>query len=197
MEALINKHVDSAMKSILQTPAKRASKKHQELDWDHNVTQIDRNCANLEDHASQISHDFDLYPAEDIQLPDTIVHALAKELPTTNVKTKTKHHSSFYHCRAMFSIPKPPLDPDFEVGCNDDVLSETAHQSLNTVESAKKRSVTDWLAQERKKTVSKLAMLCESTTPLKRQALPSSVTWNGKGGADFEKYLDKVTGHVG
>ena len=30
----------------------------------------------------------------------------------------------------------------------------------------------------------------------KEQSLPISVTWNGKGGIDFEKYLDKITGHV-
>ena len=39
-------------------------------------------------------------------------------------------------------------------------------------------------------------MVCISTTPLKRTPLPISIQWTGKGGTDFEKYIDRVTGHI-
>ena len=41
-----------------------------------------------------------------------------------------------------------------------------------------------------------MATLCHNTTPLKRSALPPNVTWNGRAGVDFERYIDKFTGHV-
>ena len=42
----------------------------------------------------------------------------------------------------------------------------------------------------------KLTVLCKSTTPLKTYPLPSSVYWNGKGGLEREKFIDKFAGHV-
>ena len=37
--------------------------------------------------------------------------------------------------------------------------------------------------------------MCHSL-PFKRSPLPISVQWTGKGGTDFEKYIDRITGHI-
>ena len=48
------------------------------------------------------------------------------QLPRTNTKYKHNIRTSFYfHGQrlAFFEVPKSPLDDDFVVGCNDDLLN--------------------------------------------------------------------------
>ena len=42
----------------------------------------------------------------------------------------------------------------------------------------------------------KMAVVCTSTIALKRSPLPITVQWLGKGGATFESYIDRITGHI-
>jgi hypothetical protein len=123
-------------------------------------------------------------------------------LPRTHVKSNRSRRSSFYRSgnrKAHFEVPKSPLDVDFYVGCNDDLISSHANPSETSLTSDQKeqgRQTRDWMRKAAQDAKSKMAVLCTSTTQLKRSPLPITVQWNGKGGFDFEKYIDKVTGHI-
>jgi len=67
---------------------------------------------------------------------------------------------------------------------------------LNTVQKEARDKTKEWLRKKCEETKVQLAKICSSTTALKRAPLPTTVVWNGKGGIEFEKFLDKFTGHV-
>ena len=125
-------------------------------------------------------------------------------LPRTNAKYKSNRNRRSSFCRSgnrnvFFEVPKSPLDADFHVGCNDDLLSFQASPSQTSLASDQKeqgRQTKEWMRQAAHDAKSKMAVLCTPTSQLKRSPLTISVQWNGKGGSDFEKCIDKVTGCV-
>ena len=85
------------------------------------------------------------------------------------------------------------------VGCNDDLFSKTTASSSGSITSEqrqKKRETAEFMRKTLADGKAELATICSSSTPLKRAALPSTVTWNGRCGKDFEVFIDRVTGHV-
>ena len=62
-------------------------------------------------------------------------------LPRTNAKSNRNRRSSFDrsgNMKAFFEVPKSPLDADFHVGCNDDLLSSQSSPSEASLTSNQK-----------------------------------------------------------
>ena len=117
--------------------------------------------------------------------------------PTTYKSKRLNRRSSFYNRRSTFEYPKSPLDVDYKVGCNDDLFSASSSSSQSLDSNQKKASnvCKEWMRQvHQKKPI--FAKITQNTTPMKRSPLPTSVVWTGKSGKDFEKFIDKFTGHV-
>ena len=108
--------------------------------------------------------------------------------------------TSFYQSggrHATFLHPKSPLDAEYHIGCNDELISTaSSDNSLDTKQRDARKATQEWMQQYAAAAKVKLAVPCKSTTPLKRSPLPYSVFWNGKGGLELEKFIDKFTGHV-
>ena len=120
------------------------------------------------------------------------------QLPRTTHKSNKNRRSSFYlesNRQAFFELPKSPLDSSFVVGCNDDLLNPS-ESSLTSEQRETIRKSRDWMRKAAQDATAKMAVLCTSTITLKRSSLPSSVSWNGVGGKDFEDYIDRITGHI-
>jgi len=117
---------------------------------------------------------------------------------TSKVKGKNRR-SSFYRAgnRRGAAYATSPFDVEYEVGCNDDLFSnDTSHDGIGSLASAKKAAMNktrEWLRKQREDAQIKFN---KTEVTLKRSPLPTSVVWNGKGGIEFEKFLDKFTGHV-
>ena len=119
------------------------------------------------------------------------------QLPTPSFKGR---RSSFYTRgkRASFEFPKSPWEPDYTAGCNDDhfSISNASEESQNSEQKRKATLIRDWKLETSKKSDVRLQDVCTSTTTLKRSPLPSTVIWSGKGGKEFERFIDKFTGHI-
>ena len=73
-----------------------------------------------------------------------------------------------------------------------------ATTSSHTQTSSQKKASNccqEWLHQARQPQPT-FAKICTSTALLKRTPLPMTVVWMGKGGQEFEQYIDCFTGHV-
>jgi len=125
-----------------------------------------------------------------------------ESIPDLTPFPKKKPARSFkptHNRKGDYSIPKSPMDAGFQVGCNDKYLDLSTIGSEGTLTSSqkkRKKKVEDWMRSIRADSKAKTTSLCTTKTPLKRAPLPSSVSWNGKGGLLFEKFIQQFTGHV-
>src|SRR5210317_1857129 len=125
---------------------------------------------------------------------------LYARLPRTSNKLCPNRRSSFYQKgRKPASRPfKLPLDPDFNVGCNDDLLSVTSSvtSKANTSIQNLKKETRNWKLKQQREVAAKLDRPCSDDLRLKRAPLPTSITWNGNSGKPLEDYISKFKGHV-
>src|SRR5210317_1054679 len=93
---------------------------------------------------------------------------------------------------------KSPLDPDFNVRCNDDLLSVTSSvtSEANTSIQNLKKETRNWKLKQQREVSAKLDRPCSEDVRLKRAPLPTSITWNGNAGKPLEDYISKFKGHV-
>src|SRR5210317_1128720 len=125
---------------------------------------------------------------------------LYARLPRTSSKLRPNRRSSFYQRgRKPAARPfKSPLDPDFNMGCNDDLLSETSSvtSEANTSIRNLKKETRNWKLKQQREVAAKLDRPCSDDLRLKRAPLPTSITWNGNAGKPLEDYISKFKGHV-
>src|SRR5210317_274479 len=125
---------------------------------------------------------------------------LYARLPRTSTKLRPNRRSSFYQKeRKPAATPfEFPLDPDFNVGCNDDLLFVTSSVTSEANSSIRnlKRKTRNWKLKQQREVSAKLDQLCTEDLRLKRAPLPTSITWNGNAGKPLEEYISKFKGHV-
>src|SRR5210317_2334555 len=125
---------------------------------------------------------------------------LYARLPRTSNKLRPNRRSSFYQKgRKPAARPfKSPLDLDFNVGCNDDLLSVTSSvtSEANTSIQNLKKETRNWKLKQQREVSAKLDQPCTEDLRLKRAPLPTSITWNGNAGKPLEDYISKFKGHV-
>src|SRR5210317_132548 len=93
---------------------------------------------------------------------------------------------------------KSPLDPDFNVRCNNDLLSVTSSvtSEANTSIQNLKKETRNWKLKQQREVSAKLDQPCTEDLRLKRAPLPTSITWNGNARKPLEDYISKFKGHV-
>src|SRR5210317_407023 len=125
---------------------------------------------------------------------------LYDRLPRTSNKLCPNRRSSFYQKgRKPDARPfKSPLDPDFNVGCNDDlhsVTSSVTSEANTSIQNLKKETRT-WKLKQQREVSAKLDQPRSEDLRLKRALLPTSITWNRNAGKPLEDYISKFKGHV-
>src|SRR5210317_247294 len=122
------------------------------------------------------------------------------QLPRTSSKLCPNRRSSFYQKGRKFAARpfKFPLDPDFNVGCNDNLLSVTSSVTSEANSSIRnlKKETRNWKLKQQCEVAAKLDRPCSDDLRLKRAPLPTSITWNGNAGKPLEDYISKFKGHV-
>src|SRR5210317_1344650 len=121
-------------------------------------------------------------------------------LPRISTKLRPNRRSSFYQKgRKPAARPfKSPLDPDFNVVCNDELLSVTSSVTSEANASIRnlKKETRNWKLKQQCEVSAKLDRPCSDNLRLKRALLPTSITWNGNAGKPLEDYISKFKGHV-
>src|SRR5210317_375496 len=138
---------------------------------------------NMEDELSILDDDVP-------KTKDDLEDDLYARLPKTFNKLCPNRRSSFYQKgRKPAARPfKSPLDPDFNVGCNDNLLYVTfsVTSEANSSIINLKRETRNWKLNQQKEVSAKLDRLCTEDLRLKRAPLPTSITWNGNAGKPLE-----------
>src|SRR5210317_9258 len=147
-----------------------------------------------------MGYDLSMMDEEVPRIRDDDEDDLCIRLPRTSNKLCPNRRSSFYqNGRKPSARPfKSPLHPDFNVGCNDDLLSVTSSvtSEANTSIRNLKKETRNWKLKQQREVAAKLDRPCSDDLRLKRAPLPTSITWNGNAGKPLEDYISKFKGHV-
>src|SRR5210317_2196624 len=101
-------------------------------------------------------------------------------LPQTNQKLHPNRRSSFYQ-KERKPIVRPfksHLEPDFNAGCNDDLISLTSSITGEANSSVRdlQKETRNWRLKQERDVTSKIDQLCTVKHQLKRAPLPKSIT---------------------